>query len=1048
MPNLAELTDSYQPPDTTLPVDNSDLIANYSKTMGISPDEFLKKYEVSKEGIKLKPALPVIPADPTDFAPDTTPVGSTIDNIVNRLTGSNGVERYQLWPEKVVREALSVPHDVMTGAIPTTSIDPVTGTVQTSPQMIAGAQAMSALAGSGGIAGTGEDAGAALGAGPFLRPALKVGDKIYKAPIKDPANPLGFGAEHSDALPAHLADDFYQKAMNGEDINHYNFGFMNHKGQFLKREDALDYGIKEGLLDPQSAKYGTLTSTMLADSSKPGTAIESLAKSWNVKGHENENWYHGTTHDFDKFSLAKGNVENHLGQYPHFTNNAKDASANYAGHGPDLTSRIENRAEDLMQQIDGNGEIPYGTPEYEAAYEEAKTKAAKEIAGPHEGAVIPAKLKMNNPVDVTPKSKTWIDFAAKTDKDGNFVKDNPNTIKLLNSLKKQGEKYGFDGEKVFSEVSDKAELYDTVKASELYKALRESENLSYAEHPKNGKLVNGHVIANVFKDLGFDGIVMDAKAAFPNMKDIPEGTLHAVPLKKNTVQSKLTGKTLFADSSKEGAAIQANKQGFYSALEHNVNNISQSKMTGDQWLGTLANKPGVKPEELDWTGVKSFLEERGNQPVTKAELQEHLQNNKVELKEVNKGGEAQTNPKDYYNTHRTDRAPEWSQLNQRERAYWSNEADFNKTGNTKYHSYQLPGGEPNSYREMLLTLPDRSEAQMLREEAKRRGYPDQLSKWPDKEFAQQYRDKVINASDHGVYKSSHWDEPNILAHVRMNDRMMPDPEATKAYNDYEASLRAKYGGEKSPSGGANINTINKGTDEEFAKLKELGSKVNKKSLGILEAQSDWHQQGRKKGYQGSIPTDQEVKDFFKLKDEANPADFREEMMEHRDFKNRQVPDAPFKKTWHELVLKRMIREAAEKGYDNLHFPGSPETVANIEGWDNFTKKLVDGKERYFVGGMGKKQDVTPIVDRYLVDFPRFLNKIGKEHKVKVEQHNFNIREKGAAPSDFSQGVLSNMDLPQSLKDVALHKGFPLFSSSHAGLMFVPVDHDPFSKEKK
>lgn len=31
----------------------------------------------------------------------------------------------------------------------------------------------------------------------------------------------------------------------------------------------------------------------------------------------------------------------------------------------------------------------------------------------------------------------------------------------------------------------------------------------------------------------------------------------------------------------------------------------------------------------------------------------------------------------------------------------------------------------------------------------------------------------------------------------------------------------------------------------------------------------------------------------------------------------QVPDAPFKKTWHEFVLKRLIREAAEKGFDKV-----------------------------------------------------------------------------------------------------------------------------------
>lgn len=286
----------------------------------------------------------------------------------------------------------------------------------------------------------------------------------------------------------------------------------------------------------------------MADSSKPGTAIEAV-KNWHVKGHEDQSWYHGTTHNFDKFSLAKGNIENHLGQYPHFTNSPKDASANYAGHGPDLTGRIEKKAEELMnyEESEKGKTFKWGTDEYKKAYEDAKAKAAKEIAGPHEGAIIPAKLKMENPADITPQGKTWIDFSPKYDKEGEWIKENPNTFKLLNSLKKQGEKYGFSGQKVFDEIGEKLELYDSVKAYDLNKALRDNEELmSVAEHPKGKGMAGSHVIANVFKDLGFDGIVMDAKSAFPNMKNIDEGTLHAVPLKKNTVASKLTGKVLFS----------------------------------------------------------------------------------------------------------------------------------------------------------------------------------------------------------------------------------------------------------------------------------------------------------------------------------------------------------------------------------------------------------------------------------------------------------------------------------------------------------------------
>src|SRR5882757_429786 len=270
--------------------------------------------------------------------------GQSEHPLLKQLFGLGGEERTQLWPERMVRAGVTAAGNVMSGQTPQWAVDPETGDVHTSPQMIEAGLDTAALAGTGGMAGTTE---ATLGSGPFLRPALKHNGKIYKG--KE-------GQQHLDVLPKELQADFNQKAMTGEDISHYNFGFMNHKGQFLNREAALDYAVKEGLVDPTAGQYGALTSTLLSDSSKPGVAIEAM--------------------------------------------------------------------------------------------------------------------------------------------------------------------------------------------------------------------------------------------------------------KKPT---------------------------FYSALEHNVNNIGQAKMTGDQWLGTLANKPGVKPEELQWTGVQDFLKERGNKPVTKQELQEYLQQNKIELKEVNKG---------------------------------------------------------------------------------------------------------------------------------------------------------------------------------------------------------------------------------------------------------------------------------------------------------------------------------------------------------------------------------------------------------------------------
>lgn len=90
--------------------------------------------------------------------------------------------------------------------------------------------------------------------GAILRPALKYEGKIYLAP---------YNGQHLDALPKYLADEFHQKAMSGEDISKFVFGFINDKDDFLNREDALKYAIDEGLLHPNDAQYGELTSSML-----------------------------------------------------------------------------------------------------------------------------------------------------------------------------------------------------------------------------------------------------------------------------------------------------------------------------------------------------------------------------------------------------------------------------------------------------------------------------------------------------------------------------------------------------------------------------------------------------------------------------------------------------------------------------------------------------------------------------------------------------------------------------------------------------------------
>jgi hypothetical protein len=249
--------------------DDEAIIAQFRKT-GKHLGEFKTTEEANKYAEQLhldqekfygnKPAL-------SEF---NNSVGSRIDDILNKLTGGNGQQRYQLWPEKVIRGGLSAAGDALAGSVPQWAVDKNTGDVHTSPQMIEKAQEISALAGAGGLAG----ADATLGSTAFLRPALKYKDKLYKG--KE-------GQQHLDVIPKELYPEFEKMAMSGEDLTHYNFGFMNHKGQFLDREKALKYAIDEGLVDAHAGQYGALTSTLMADSSKPGVAIEASYDKENQK---------------------------------------------------------------------------------------------------------------------------------------------------------------------------------------------------------------------------------------------------------------------------------------------------------------------------------------------------------------------------------------------------------------------------------------------------------------------------------------------------------------------------------------------------------------------------------------------------------------------------------------------------------------------------------------------------------------------------------------------------------------------------------------------
>jgi hypothetical protein len=313
--------------------------------------------------------------------------------------------------------------------------------------------------------------------------------------------------------------------------------------------------------------------------------------------------------------------------------------------------------------------------------------------------------------------------------------------------------------------------------------------------------------------------------------------------------------------------------GFYSQLESAVQPL-QNKGTGQQYLAQIQKSARVKPEEIQWTGLDDFLKSKPS--VTKQEIQDYLAANRVDVQEV-RLGEGTVKPFEQWAADQgfgpeaiRDFGPT---LRNSYEAFKQNASQ--KVGAAKYASETLPGGE--NYREILLTLP--TDATRLRAEGDRIS---RLANPTPEEIETFRRANVAGASE---FRSSHFDQPNILAHMRVNDRVVD----------------------------------------------------GKKTLFIEEIQSDWHQAGRKKGYGPQTETTHEAYyttsdgqrvslGFGATQEEAAAAvdpGWKNIVDVKFDTQTRKVsegvPDAPFKTSWHELSLKRAIQEASEKGYDQIAF---------------------------------------------------------------------------------------------------------------------------------
>jgi hypothetical protein len=385
-----------------------------------------------------------------------------------------------------------------------------------------------------------------------------------------------------------------------------------------------------------------------------------------------------------------------------------------------------------------------------------------------------------------------------------------------------------------------------------------------------------------------------------------------------------------------------------STAKKGVEAIQQKAATPEQWVKMITDKGGKgTSQELDWIGLQDYLsewkKENNSKSVPKEVVEQYIADNQIEIIEVSKGRATKSDKFDIqYNngvfTVTRNGIEEKSFTDEfLANNYIANQQLEKENKESKYSQYTLEGGE--NYREVLLTLPvknvfDRNQLKITKNRQSQTqgtysvsykgetildGYDlflgnRELSESEIKAIAERvYRegDKFNNKENmDGAYRSSHWDESNILAHLRINERTLPNGERVMFIEEVQSdwAQEGKKKGFKGELNELNIKEYNKKKKELDVLTDKLitdaASKGKKYSAGKLRVATE--------SVASKYVDANELKKFKELSREVYDLQFK---LENKI----GVPDMPYKKTdqWVGMAMRRVFKMAADEGFDRV-----------------------------------------------------------------------------------------------------------------------------------
>ena len=441
----------------------------------------------------------------------------------------------------------------------------------------------------------------------------------------------------------------------------------------------------------------------------------------------------------------------------------------------------------------------------------------------------------------------------------------------------------------------------------------------------------------------------------------------------------------------------------YSKLAREIQNFKGEKIGAASAVSYLKGK-GVKAEEIKWSGIEAFLD--GKKSVTKEELLQYLRDNALRIETETLSGSRDFTEGEYVDQETGEVYEDFGAL--KDAAY---EAAVQMGLDPDNDEIRLSVSSDGA-RVVASLVTDYGEKVLLAADRAKANAPARWSefKLPGGENYREILFKLPGSDYSNQAMQVHWGQAGVLAHARVQDMTAADGGKVlfveEIQSDWHNEGRA-YGYDNSDARTqyeADVESVKRQKEDLRYELTDGDMSPIVRVLAEARFMGDTQSAirfltsgGTSQDYfaavvtgimqgnnPGNYPTQRvqtaageletisnrgaellksdidQIDDWKRRWSEVSEKDFQLRMNDPRR-RAGEVPDAPFSKNYHEYVMKNLLREAAENGYDYVAWTTGK---TQEERWSS------DYAEGYRI--------------EYDQDIPKFMNKYGKQWGAKVE----------------------------------------------------------------